>query len=112
MKLTFNKLKKGLFILGFFVFSEVISAQQNTYCNPVNIDYTYMGCNSDKDLAYRSGADPVVVKFRNEYDMFVTRFLGYRLSKDLHKWEFITPDEWYFQGSNAPVAFNYRDLIL
>lgn len=112
MKLTFNTLKKGLFILGFFVFSGVISAQQNTYCNPVNIDYTYMVYNSYKDLSYRSGADPAVVKFRNEYYMFVTRSLGYWHSKNLNNWEFITPDKWYFQGSNAPAAFNYRDSIL
>ena len=112
MKLRYTKCKKELVILGFFVFSGVISAQQNTYCNPVNIDYTYMVYNSYKDLSYRSGADPAVVKFRNEYYMFVTRSLGYWHSNDLNNWEFITPDKWYFQGSNAPAAFNYRDSIL
>ncbi|MDP5231469.1 MAG: family 43 glycosylhydrolase [Cellulophaga sp.] len=105
-------LKKGLFIIGFFAFLGIISAQQNTYCNPVNIDYTYMVYNSYKDLSYRSGADPAVVKFRNEYYMFVTRSMGYWHSKDLNNWEFITPDKWYFQGSNAPAAFNYKDSIL
>lgn len=112
MNFLHKLLKKGFFVLGFFAFLGAIFAQQNTYCNPVNIDYTYMVYNSYQDLSYRSGADPAVVKFRNEYYMFVTRSMGYWHSKDLNNWEFITPDKWYFQGSNAPAAFNYRDSIL
>lgn len=38
--------------------------RQDTYCNPLNIDYTYMIYNSDRDISYRSGADPAVVEFR------------------------------------------------
>ena len=36
-----------------------LSAQDmrmDTYCNPLNIDYTYMIYNSDKSISYRSGA--------------------------------------------------------
>lgn len=46
-----------------------LSAQDmrmDTYCNPLNIDYTYMIYNSDKNISYRSGADPAVVEFRGE----------------------------------------------
>lgn len=84
----------------------------HTYCNPVNIDYTYMIYNANQDLSYRSGADPAVVKFRNEYYMFVTRSMGYWHSTDLTNWNFITPEKWYFQGSNAPAAANYKDSLL
>ena len=87
-------------------------AQSDTYCNPVNIDYTYMIYNAHKDLSYRSGADPAVVRFQNEYYMFVTRSMGYWHSKDMDEWKFIKPKQWYFQGSNAPAAFNYRDSVL
>lgn len=86
--------------------------QMSTYCNPVNLDYTYMIYNSNKNISYRSGADPAVVKFRNEYYMFVTRSLGYWHSIDLLNWTFITPEKWYFQGSNAPAAHNYKDSVL
>jgi hypothetical protein len=86
--------------------------QMNTYCNPLNVDYTYMIYNAYDNLSYRSGADPAVVKFRNEYYMFVTRSLGYWHSTDLLNWSFITPDKWYFQGSNAPAAHNYKDSVL
>ncbi len=87
-------------------------AQQRTYCNPINLDYTYMIYNSDKNISYRSGADPAVVAFRGEYYMFVTRSLGYWHSTDLSNWSFIKPEKWYFQGSNAPAAHNYKDSVL
>ena len=35
--------------------------RQDTYCNPLNIDYTYMIYNSDRDISYRSGADPAAL---------------------------------------------------
>lgn len=84
----------------------------STYCNPLNLDYTYMIYNAHDDISYRSGADPAVVRFRGEYYMFVTRSLGYWHSADLTNWTFITPEKWYFQGSNAPAAHNYKDSIL
>ena len=102
--------------VGILVFSVgVMMAQQvrsRTYCNPVNVDYTYMIYNSDKDISYRSGADPAVVEFRGEYYMFVTRSLGYWHSRDLQNWTFIKPEKWYFQGCNAPAAHNYKDSVL
>ena len=88
------------------------STQMGTYCNPINLDYTYMIYNAHKNISYRSGADPAVVKFRNEYYMFVTRSMGYWHSTDLNNWSFITPEKWYFQGSNAPAAHNYKDSVL
>ena len=106
---------KYQFFLLFFVFPFIglaQSAQSDTYCNPINIDYTYMIYNADKNLSYRSGADPAVVRFKNEYYLFVTRSLGYWHSTDLENWGFITPEKWYFQGSNAPAAYNYRDSVL
>lgn len=92
-----------------------LRAQQTrptTYCNPLDVDYTYMIYNSDRDISYRSGADPAVVEFRGEYYMFVTRSMGYWHSYDLHNWNFIKPEKWYFQGSNAPAAHNYKDSVL
>ncbi|OAQ39097.1 1,4-beta-xylanase [Pedobacter psychrophilus] len=106
-------MKQLLFLL--LIIGKIASAQQaqmQTYCNPINLDYTYMVYNSDRDISYRSGADPAVVSFRGEYYMFVTRSLGYWHSTDLSNWDFITPEKWYFQGSNAPAAHNYKDSVL
>ena len=88
------------------------ATQMSTYCNPLNLDYTYMIYNANRDISYRSGADPAVVKFRNEFYMFVTRSMGYWHSTDLNNWTFIKPEKWYFQGSNAPAAHNYKDSVL
>lgn len=76
-----------------------LSAQDmhmDTYCNPLNIDYTYMIYNSDKNISYRSGADPAVVEFRGEYYMFVTRSHGY----------------WRFQGfAELGVCTSGQELV-
>jgi hypothetical protein len=83
-----------------------------TYINPLDLDYTYMVYNSARNISYRSGADPAVVEFRGEYYLFVTRSFGYWHSKDLVDWTFIRPQQWFFEGSNAPTAFNYKDSLV
>ena len=95
-----------------FTDSRAQSMHMSTYCNPLNLDYTYMIYNAHRNISYRSGADPAVVRFRGEYYMFVTRSMGYWHSTDLLNWAFITPQKWYFQGSNAPAAHNYKDSVL
>ncbi len=83
-----------------------------TYINPLDIDYTYMVYNSARNKSYRSGADPAVIEFKGEYYMFVTRSFGYWHSTDLVNWKFIKPQQWFFEGSNAPTAFNYKDSLV
>ena len=95
-----------------FVGSLHAEYRTTTYCNPLNLDYTYPFHNSHLGKSYRSGADPAVVEFRGEYYMFVTRSWGYWHSKDLLNWDFITPEKWYFEGCNAPAAHNYKDSVL
>lgn len=76
-----------------------------TYCNPINIDYTYMShYRAKNNVSYRSGADPAVINFKGKYFMFVTRSHGYWMSDDMSNWQFIRPQSWYFKGSNAPAA--------
>ena len=76
-----------------------------TYCNPIDIDYTYMSHYRARNaVSYRSGADPALVNFKGKYYMFVTRSHGYWVSDDMSNWRFIRPQSWYFKGSNAPAA--------
>ncbi len=76
-----------------------------TYCNPIDIDYTYMShYRARNDVSYRSGADPAVVNFKGKYYLFVTRSHGYWVSDDMSNWKFIKPQSWYFNGCNAPAA--------
>ena len=110
-------MKKLLLAVGCVAATTLLPVAQNlrmdTYCNPLNVDYTYMIYDAGRDSSYRSGADPAVVEFRGEYYMFVTRSNGYWHSTDLQNWNFITPKGyWYPQGCNAPAAHNYKDSVL
>lgn len=111
--MTFKTLTFMAGALGALAVSCVRSSEPKTYCNPLDIDYSYMVYNSDQNLSYRSGADPAVAEFRGEYYMFVTRSHGYWHSKDLTEWEFVEPKSiWYPQGCNAPAVRNYKDSVL
>ena len=99
-------------LLSTFLFLPSIAQKDTTYANHINFDYTYMIYNAHNGISYRSGADPAVVRFRGEYYMFVTRSMGYWHSTDLNNWNFIKPEKWYFEGSNAPAAHNYKDSVL
>ncbi|MEJ2113720.1 MAG: 1,4-beta-xylanase, partial [Flavobacteriaceae bacterium] len=95
--------------------SESIHNKRNykTYCNPIDIDYSYMSHYRAKNkVSYRSGADPAVVNFKGRYYMFVTRSHGYWASDDMSNWKFIRPQSWYFDGCNAPAAAVYNDKII
>ncbi|MCM5661855.1 family 43 glycosylhydrolase [Galbibacter mesophilus] len=84
-----------------------------TYCNPIDIDYTYMShYRGRSDVSYRSGADPAIVNFKGKYYMFVTRSHGYWTSSDMSEWKFIKPQSWYFNGCNAPAAAVRNGKIL
>ncbi|MEP0366975.1 MAG: family 43 glycosylhydrolase [Cyclobacteriaceae bacterium] len=101
-----------LLIIATLIMVSCYGQNTKTYCNPLDIDYTYMVYNSSKNISYRSGADPAVVEFRGEYYMFVTRSFGYWHSFDLVIWDFIKPAQWFFEGCNAPTAFNYKDSLI
>ncbi len=110
MNRILNLIAAAFFFAGINARAQEIVPQ--TYCNPLDIDYTYMVYNSSRNISYRSGADPAVVEFRGEYYMFVTRSFGYWHSTDLVNWQFIKPAQWFFEGCNAPTAFNYKDSVI
>ena len=105
-----------LAVLSWFIMISGADAQKKceaTYCNPIDIDYTYMShYRARTDVSYRSGADPAVVNYKGKYYMFITRSHGYWSSDDLCDWNFIRPQNWYFRGSNAPAAAVYKDKLL
>ncbi|MEQ8703805.1 MAG: family 43 glycosylhydrolase [Phaeodactylibacter sp.] len=84
-----------------------------TYCNPIDIDYSYMShYRARNNVSYRSGADPAIVNFKGKYYLFVTRSHGYWVSDDMSNWKFIRPQSWYFNGCNAPAAAVKDDKII
>lgn len=67
------------------------SAQQKTYCNPINIDYGYTPIpNFATQGKHRATADPVIVNFKGKYFLFSTNQWGYWWSEDMLNWNFIS----------------------
>ena len=60
-------MKQIIFIIGIILglsFDGNMYAQtppMKSYCNPVDIDYTYMSHYAFRGVSYRSGADPAVI---------------------------------------------------
>jgi len=75
----------------FLLFYISSSAQQKTYCNPINIDYGYAPIPSFSEWGrHRATADPVIVNYKGTYFLFSTNQWGYWWSDDLGKWNFIS----------------------
>jgi xylan 1,4-beta-xylosidase len=65
------------------------SAQQKTYCNPVNIDYGYTPIPNFSEWGrHRATADPVIVTYKGDYFLFSTNQWGYWRSHDMLNWHF------------------------
>ncbi|MDR2467214.1 MAG: family 43 glycosylhydrolase [Prevotellaceae bacterium] len=88
--------------------TERSSAQTTqTICNPVNMSYRYQW----KQPAYREGADPSAVLFKDEYYAFVSHSGGYFHSRDLVKWDLIVPNSVFPVETFAPAAVVIDDEI-
>ncbi len=72
-----------------------------TWANPIDIDYRYSPEQRAEGISYRTGADPVVVRYGDAYVLFATLADGYWVSKDLVSWMFVKADGW---PSDQPVA--------
>lgn len=65
-------------------------AQQQTYCNPVNIDYGYTPIPDFSQWGkHRATADPVIVNYKGDYYLFSTNQWGYWYSSDMLNWTFV-----------------------
>ncbi len=84
-------LKISFVLIILFSLLSNISAQQTTYCNPMNLDYGYTPIPGFSDEGrHRATADPVIVNYKNEYYLFSTNQWGYWHSSDLMNWKFIS----------------------
>jgi len=70
---------------------QFLSAQQKTYCNPINIDYGYTPIPNFSEWGHhRATADPVIVNYKGDYYLFSTNQWGYWWSSDMLHWNFIS----------------------
>jgi len=77
--------------LFFLLFTGNVTAQQKTYCNPLNIDYGYTPIPNFSEWGrHRATADPVIVNYKGDYYLFSTNQWGYWWSSDLLNWNYIS----------------------
>ncbi|ASZ15016.1 family 43 glycosylhydrolase [Chitinophaga pendula] len=81
---------RGWMILGLLVLICRVQAQQQTYCNPINIDYGFCPIpNFSEQGKHRATADPVITLFQGRYYLFSTNQWGYWWSSDMLHWQFV-----------------------
>ena len=84
-------MKKLFFFFVLFFSIHSVSAQQKTYCNPINIDYGYTPIpNFSTWGKHRATADPVIVNYKGDYYLFSTNQWGYWWSSDMNNWNFVS----------------------
>jgi hypothetical protein len=85
-----NTAKLFILIVLFFL-GLPTEAQQQTYCNPINIDYGYTPIPNFSEWGkHRATADPVVVNYQGDYFLFSTNQWGYWWSRDMLKWNYVS----------------------
>jgi len=99
----------GLFCLIFSANAQ--HAHQKTYCNPMDIGYRYNWEQINKNISYRSAADPVITPYKGEYYLFATISGGYWKSPDMINWKYIVPSRWPMEDICAPAAISVRDTL-
>lgn len=87
-------------------------AGRRTYANPVDLDYRYNFEQINEGISYRTGADPVIVRHKDAYYLFLTLADGYWLSTNLLDWQFITPSRWPVASVVAPAAMSDGERLI
>jgi xylan 1,4-beta-xylosidase len=85
---------------------------RRTYANPVDVDYRYNFEQVNEQISYRTGADPVIVRHKDAYYLFMTLADGYWRSTNLIDWTFITPDRWPVASVVAPAAISDGERLI
>ena len=90
---------------------------QQTYCNPINIDYGFCPIpDFVQQGKHRTSADPAIVRFRGDYYLFSTNQWGYWWSRDMAAWNFVPrkflkPQHKVFDELCAPAPFVMDDAL-
>jgi xylan 1,4-beta-xylosidase len=85
---------------------------RRTYANPVDVDYRYNFEQINERISYRTGADPVIVRHKEAYYLFMTLADGYWRSTNLLDWRFITPSRWPVASVVAPAVISDGDRLI
>jgi len=101
--------KEILFILltlTFFLGIRGNSIMGQTYCNPINLSYSF-----SPDLVLKHDlADPTIVLYKDSYYLFASNAGGYWYSNDLLSWKLIS-DTNLPLGNRTPTAVVIGDYV-
>ncbi len=102
-----------LFLLHAIASAAVASDGQGgkTYCNPLDLDYQYNFEQRERNISYRSAADPVLINHKGEYFLFGTIAGGYWHSKNLRDWRHVKPTGWPARDMVAPAALSTKGRL-
>lgn len=89
----------------------ISAVAQETYCNPIDIDYKYNFEGRRAGISYRSGADPVIINHGGKYYLFETIGYGFWRSDHLRDWEHVKPAGWPERDMVAPAALSAKGKL-
>ncbi|WP_109698531.1 family 43 glycosylhydrolase [Chitinophaga deserti] len=104
-------------LIALLMLTGVEASAQNTYCNPMNLDYGYTPIPNFAEWGkHRATADPVIVPFKGDYYLFSTNQWGYWHSPDLLQWTFVSrkflkPWHKVYDELCAPAAWAMGDTL-
>lgn len=111
-------MKNLLVIIAIICSAQFTFAQQQTYCNPINIDYGYCPIPAFvQNGKHRATADPVITFFKGKYYLFSTNQWGYWHSSDMSDWtfvprKFLRPEHKVYDELCAPSLSFVNDTLL
>ncbi len=83
-------MKKYILFFIILIILNQVHAQQQTYCNPINIDYGYTPIPGLSEWGrHRATADPVIVNYKGDFYLFSTNQWGYWWSPDMLHWNYL-----------------------
>jgi len=107
-----------IFILWLADFQINAQPRQQSFCNPINIDYGYTPIPDFSQAGrHRATADPVITIFQGDYFLFSTNQWGYWWSPDMLHWNFISrsflkPWHHVYDDLCAPATLVLGDTLL
>jgi len=112
------KIKTSILLILIALLGIQATAQQKTYCNPMNLDYGFTPIPNFAEWGkHRATADPVIVNYKGDYYLFSTNQWGYWWSSDLNNWTFVSksflrPDHKVYDDLCAPAVWIQGDTML